>query len=185
MTNFTPIRPGPAHLPQHDSQQTGDQKNSTHSEPPKGSQADHSIYRIKTSAGNAGLMNARSRTAAGKPPSAHEDAAKPFHDASTAPHIDLLENPDDRKKFSGLLIELGSLAVRCASMALTKKECESAHGNIKTATALNEQCRSNVKEHTPADRVQHILTTMQLLKSLSAAIYRNREVFSRLRSFVR
>lgn len=171
MPSLTPITSGSVHQTQHDPQQTGLQKKSTNSEPSKGSQADHPIYRNKT--------------AAGKRPPAHEDAAKPFQYPSTAPHSALLENPYDRRKFVKLLPMLGRLAARCAQKALTQKEWQSTYRVIEAATALNDQCRNNLKEHAPGDHFQDILTTAKALKSVLDAVQRNRAVFARIRTFLR
>lgn len=192
MNPTTPIRSGFVQQAQHDPQQTDSQKNDALADPPKnGSQADHPyLYknksRISDWARNASHTDAHPKTSDSKRPPAHEDCPTPFQIPSTAPHIALLENLYDQRKFGKLLPMLGRLTAKCAKKALTQKEWKSAYRLIEAATMLNDQCRNNLKkEHAPENFIQHIITIAEALESVLGAVQRNRALFARIRTFLR
>ncbi len=197
MNSPIPITPGSVRQAQQDSQQAGPQKGRTNTEPAKGNQADHAIYHARTPAWvkqatrnqQAAARKDDQATGMTQPEAAantgvmeHDDASKPFRDASTAPHIALLGSPDDRKRFAELLVKLGGVTVKCARTALTQTEWEAAYRDIAALMALNNQCHKELNGPAASELGQHVRNTAEIVEAAFAAIQRNRAVFSRVQT---
>ena len=149
--------------------------------PPKGEQSNHSIYGNKqrptwaAKKQNAGDVHT--------PSTEHDDTASATQGSSPPPHIVLLKNAEDQKKYVDSLKALRSIYDACnEKRPLKPEEWKTAYSHQETLTALNKQCRLNPNEQARADLDPHIQSIETELQRIYSAVQINRALNPSLRS---
>lgn len=187
-------------LPEHREPHGTDPQKSDKLLPSIGGHGDHPLYRQSsgneqairsklpgaTGNGSAGKVAPKAAAGTGEPKSP-EQVTKAFHDAATAPHIELLAGPTFKKEYSKTVGELVTFVVKGIDTMLDSKELKSAERLYERASRLNERYGRHLNTQ-PADTIAslapHVHKTGQILFGAFAAIQRNKAVFNRIRAML-